>query len=194
MFALASRSFGTSVLKSEIRVADGQPGTLHVGDKYPIVQASFSGAPTGVTGTSVLPPPTVNFEDLGVVLKVTPAIHSSDEVSLEVEVEYKVLGSQTLNGIPTISSRKFEARIRLNTSEYAVVSGLMSETKTVTKSGMAGLADIPLLGWFFRNTTKEKDSSQTLLVIKPHVIVAPPGESAQRTIYVGSDNRPLTPI
>jgi general secretion pathway protein D len=194
LFATASRSSGSTVLKAQILVADGQPGTIHVGDKYPIVQSGFYGAPAGATGKVYAPPPTVNFEDLGVLLKVTPTVHDADEVSLEVDAEYKVLGSGSLNGIPVIANRKFEARVRLKTSEYAIVSGLITDSQTNSKTGIAGLADIPLLGWLFRKTDKQHDRAQTLLVIKPHIVIAPPSEYVTRQIWVGSETRPLTPL
>jgi general secretion pathway protein D len=194
LFATASRSSGKTILNARILVADGQPGTIHVGDKYPIVQSGFYGAAPGATGQVFAPPPTVNFEDLGVLLKVTPTVHSEDEVSLEVDAEYKVLGSASLNGIPVIANRKFEARVRLKTSEYAIVSGLITESDSNSKTGIAGLADIPWLGWFFRKTDTQHDRAQTLLVIKPHIVIAPPSEYVTRQIWVGSETRPLTPL
>lgn len=194
LFATASRGSGRTVLKTEIRVADGQPGTIHVGDKYPIVQSGFYGAAPGAKGQVFAPPPTVNFEDLGVLLKVTPTVHDADEVTLEVDAEYKVLGSGSFNGIPVIASRKFEARVRLKTTEYAVVSGLMTDSESYAKSGIVGLADIPVLGWFFRKTDTKHDKAQTLLVIKPRIVIAPPNEYVTRQVWVGSETRPLTPL
>jgi type II secretory pathway component GspD/PulD (secretin) len=194
VFATASRNSGTSVLNASITVADGQPGTLHVGDKYPIIQSGYYGAPPDAKGQVFAPPPVVNFEDLGVVLKVTPEVHSDSEVSLDLNAEYKVLGSASLNGIPVVSNRKFEAKLRMTTSEYAIVAGLITDSHTETKSGFAGLSSIPLLGWFFRKTDKTHDYAQTLLVLKPHIVIAPPSDYITREIWVGSDNRPLTPL
>jgi Flp pilus assembly secretin CpaC len=195
LFATASRSSGTLTMNANIAAADGQAATLHVGDKYPIVTAQYSGAPTGTTGGQVIvPPPVFNFEDLGVILKVTPTIHDEDEVSLDLSAEYKVLGATNLNGIPTISNRKFEAKVRLMTSQCAIVSGLVNETHSDTRSGVAFLSRIPLLGWFFRKTEKEHDFTQTLLVLTPHIVIPPPSAYLTREIWIGPDTKPLTPL
>jgi Flp pilus assembly secretin CpaC len=195
LFATASRSSGRATFDTDITAADGQAATLHVGDKYPIVTAQYSGAPTGTTGGQVItPPPVVTFEDLGVVLKVTPTIHDEDEVSLDLNAEYKVLGATNVNGIPTISNRKFEAKVRLMTSQCAIVSGLVTENDTDTRSGVPFLSRIPLLGWFFRTTTKEHDSTETLLVLTPHIVIPPPSTYLTREIWIGPDTKPLTPL
>jgi len=191
-FAVASKSSGTSLLRTTVMVADGQAGTMHIGDKYPIMTGGyFTG---GVGSPNYAAPPQINFEDLGVTLKVTPTVHGFDEVSLDMEAEYKVLGNGSLNGIPVISTRKFQEKVRLRTSEYAVVAGLMTDTKSEAKTGIAGLASIPWIGWLFRQNTKQHDEVQTLLVIKPRLLNLPPSEYTRKAIWVGSETKPLTPL
>jgi hypothetical protein len=194
LLATASRNTGAARFDANISAADGQAATLHVGDKYPIVTSQFVGAPPVSIGQVYAPPPVVNFEDLGVVLKVTPTVHDADEVSLDLSAEYKVLGNINLNGIPSISNRKFEAKVRLLTSECAIISGLVSETHTDTRSGVPLLSRIPLLGWFFRQTTKEHDYTDTLVVLTPHILIPPPSTYLTREIWVGPEGHPLTPL
>jgi type II secretory pathway component GspD/PulD (secretin) len=195
MVARASRSSGTLTMNANITAADGQAATFHVGDKYPIVTAQYSGAPTTATGGQTqVPPPVFNFEDLGVILKVTPTIHDQNEVSLDLNAEYKVLGATNLNGIPTISNRKFDAKVRLLSSQCAIVSGLVTENDTDTRSGYPWLSRIPLLGWLFRQTTKQHDFTQTLLVLTPHIVTPPPSTYLTREIWLGPETKPLTPL
>ncbi len=52
---------------------DGLPATLHVGEKYPIITSGYFGNTSG-SGTVYTPPPTVSFEDLGLLIKVTPHV------------------------------------------------------------------------------------------------------------------------
>ena len=60
---------------------DGQPATLHVGDKYPLVTNTISAEPaTATTGQVYTPPPTFTFEDLGLLLKITPRIHGTGRI------------------------------------------------------------------------------------------------------------------
>ncbi len=99
-FATLARSSGQNLFSSQVVTLDGQPATLHVGDRYPIITNAYVGAPAGSTGTVYTPPPTVNFEDLGLVLKITPSVHLEGEMTLDVETEFKVLGTLNNNGIP----------------------------------------------------------------------------------------------
>ncbi len=158
---------------------------------------AIAGAPA--TGSSNIgqiytPPPTFTFEDLGLVLKVTPFVHNMDEVTLEVEAEFKVLGSGSFNGVPVISTRKFQGKLRLRTSEWAVVAGLVSDSQTRAISGLPGIMQIPVLGAALRTNDTSREQSDILIVIKPHILSLPPSEFATKTFWVGSETRPLSPL
>jgi Flp pilus assembly secretin CpaC len=145
-------------------------------------------------GQVYTPPPMFTFEDLGLVLKITPTIHGVDEVSLDVEASFKVLGSASFNGVPVISTREFKGGVRLRAGEWAVVAGLVSDSQNTSITGLAGLMNLPLLGTLFRDNSSSHDSSEVLLVIKPHVISLPPSELAARPLYFGTETRPISLI
>lgn len=192
LFARMSRSLGRTLLKAEIRSVEGQPASLHVGDRYPIITAAF--VDQGQGGTSSFPP-TFNFEDLGVVVKVTPRVHGADEVSLELEAEFRVLTGQAVNSIPVISSRKLQSQVRLRGGEWAVVAGLVSSEEARAITGPAGLSSLPVLGRLFRENTRTKTDNSVLLVLKPTLLSLPPGQqAASREIWLGSETRPRTPL
>src|SRR3981081_1592760 len=116
------------------------PATFHVGEKYPVLTGGYFG-PSSFNGPGAYkPPPSFTFEDLGLLVKLTPRIHGIDEVSIELDAEFKVLAGQALNGIPIISNRKISTKVRLKENESAVVAGLMSKDEAVSISGLAGLA------------------------------------------------------
>jgi general secretion pathway protein D len=184
LFATAAKSNSTTLLNSEIVALDGMPSTLHVGDKYPIVTNEYLGATTG-TGQVFTPPPTFNFEDLGLVLKVTPKIHGLDEVTLDINAEVKLLGAGSVDGIPIVSARKFESKVRIRTGEWAVLGGLISGSEARTITGIPLISSIPLLR---ENKTNHEDS-ETLIILKPHLLIAPPTETATWRAYAGTETR-----
>lgn len=191
-FATLSRASADNLLRSQILAVDGQAATLHVGDRYPIIVNGYYGNATG-TGTVYRPPPTVNFEDLGLVLKVTPTIHAGDEVSLDLDAEFKVLGAgSSISGIPIVSNRKFTGKVRLKNSEWAVIAGLVQLTDSDTKTGIPGLSSIPGIGRFFSRNTRNQNSNQVLLVLKPHLVSLSPWEFVSRPIWIGTETRPIT--
>ena len=193
LFASMSRGTSRTLMKTTMRSVDGQPAQFHVGDKYPVITSGYYGPVTG-SGDVYTPPPTFNFEDLGLVLKITPKVHDGREVSLEVESEFKVLTGKTLNGIPVISTRKFQSRTRLREGEWAVMAGLLSSSEAHTVSGIAGLATLPVLGPLFSQRSKDQDSGEILLVLRPRLVSPPPSSEDAPAFWVGSETRPLTPL
>lgn len=195
LFATESRSKATTLLKMHALSVDAQPVSFHVGQKYPILTAGYFGrVPSGNTGQTFAPPPAFNFEDLGVVMKVTPRIHSIEELSLELELEFKVLAGQAFNGIPVISSRSLKATVRLRDGEWGVVAGAISTSDARTISGIAGLANLPAIGPLMRHNTRDNSASDVLIVLKPSLVSLPADQLVTREIRTGSETRPFTPL
>ena len=116
-------------------------------------------------------------------------IHGDGEVSLEVESEFKVLTGKASNGIPVIANRKLNCKVRLKDGEWAVVAGLVSSTEARSLSGIAGLAGVPVLGPLLSQHGRDKNTSTTLLVIKPRVISPPASDEPAPAFWVGSESR-----
>ncbi|HLH41597.1 MAG TPA: type II and III secretion system protein [Bryobacteraceae bacterium] len=185
--ATLQRSSTQTLLHAEIVTLDGQTGSLNVGDRYPIVTNTFGGASSA--GTTFVPAPTVNFVDLGLTLKVTPSMHESGEITLDVEAGFNVLGATSIDNIPTIGQRKYTGKVRLASGQWAVIAGLIEDSRSATSSGVAGLARIPLLGRLFRQDVDSKDHSELMIILKPRVVDLPPWEFATRTLWVGTEGK-----
>jgi general secretion pathway protein D len=186
-----NKSNARTLLRTTINSLDGMPATFHAGEKYPVLTSGYFG-PASFSGPGAYtPPPSFTFEDLGLVVKLTPRIHGMDEVTLELDAEFKVLAGQALNGIPIISNRKLSTKVRLKENESAVVAGLMSKDEAISISGVAGLAQIPGLRWLVRQNTKSHDADEVLMVLRPHLMSIPPDEMITRSIWVGTETRPV---
>jgi len=193
-FATLSKASADTVLRAQIVTLDGQVATLHVGDRYPVTTSSYSGAGGGIGFQNGGFAPTIQFEDLGLVLKVTPAVHEDYEVTLDVDAQFKTLGADSGNGIPTIGTRQYQGKVRLKDGEWAVIAGLVSTNDAETPAGIAGLMNLPWIGRLFRHQTHVKESTQTLIVLKPRFVALPPWETAQKPIWTGTESRPITPF
>lgn len=188
LFSALVRGRAQTVVRSELRSLDGEAATLHIGDRYPVITQGFFGKIEG-EGPVYRPPPTVQFEDLGIVLKVTPRVHDARELTLDLEAEFKSLTGQALNGIPVISNRKFAARLRTGFNEVAVVTGVVNESVSQSWSGLPLLARAPGL----RSETRDVQRSQLLLTVRPRLEALPPAETPGFPIRTGGESRPLTP-
>ena len=185
LFATVSKSNASTLLNSEVVAIDGLPSTLHIGDKYPLVTNEYIGGTSSGGGQVYTPPPTFSFEDLGLLLKITPRIHGTDEVSLDISAEFKLLGAGAVDGIPVISSRKYESKVRVRTGQWAVLAGLMTRSEANTITGIPGLSYIPLL----RSNKTTKDEGASIIVLKPHLLILPPTEFPTWRARSGTETR-----
>ncbi len=193
-FATVSRSSTVNLLDAQIVSLDGQAATLHVGQRYPVIANGYYGTVAPGSGTVYTPPPTINYQDLGLMVKVTPTVHDDHEVTLDLDTQFSLLGANSgISGIPIISNRQFTGKVRLKEGEWAVIAGLVQMSDSDTQNGVWGLASIPWLGrLFFSQTNRVKNSSDVLLVLKPHLMSLPPWENVSPSIWVGTETRPLT--
>jgi type II secretory pathway component GspD/PulD (secretin) len=190
--ATMSNSKASMLLHALIRSVDGQAASMHLGEKYPVITSTYVG-PANFQGTGAyLPPPAFTFEDLGLTIKATPKVHGTEEITLELETSFRLLGGTGTNGIPIINSRELKSTITLKLGEWAAVSGLMETQQARTLSGIVGLSSLPVLGPLMRNISQSKDNHQVLILIRPRLLTLPPSEVVTHTYWLGSESRPLS--
>jgi general secretion pathway protein D len=189
-FATMSRSVSNAMFNANITALDGQVASLKVGEKYPIITSAYIGPKGPAENTGI--PPAVQFQDLGLILKMTPTVQSNGEISLDLDAEQNALNGAFNDGIPVITSRHFQGLTRLVDGESAIVAGLMQNSIIETLGGFPGISRIPLLGRLFSTTTKTEMVGQTLIVVTPHLVSLPPWESPSPVLWVGTETKPLS--
>ncbi|MDP9054135.1 MAG: hypothetical protein M3N93_07500 [Acidobacteriota bacterium] len=181
---------GTRVLqKPQIRAADNSKAELKIGDRVPTASGSFS-AGSSTTTVSALVNTQFTYLDVGVNLSITPRVHSREEVSLHMELDVsQVKGQVNLGGInePEISQNKLTADVRLREGEVSLIGGIIQQTDTKSTTGIPGLANIPVLGRLFSGENLEKDRTELLIALVPHIVRAPSiGEADIRGVASGN--------
>jgi general secretion pathway protein D len=172
-----NESWARSLSRVTLRSSQGNEATFHLGERYPILNASFApifNSPqiAGVLGNqSFVPPfPSVSYEDLGLSLKAKPVIHSDRGVSMSLELQVRSLTGQSSNGVPVISNQEYKGSIRLRDGEPAVVAGEITTNDQRTMAGLPIIASIPGINYALNDNTRMKEDDELLIVITPHVL------------------------
>jgi general secretion pathway protein D len=182
---------GTRIMQSpQVRAIHGLKSSLKIGDRYPYATGSFQPG-VGAVGVSPLVSTQFQFADVGVNVDITPQIHGLEEVSLKVEVDITAIRDRIdVGGLqqPVIGQQKFTQDIRLRAGEVSLMGGLTQDQDTRNMSGTAGLASIPWVRRLFSGESTEKNQSELLIAIVPHIVRAPDiTELNTRGIAAGSD-------
>lgn len=195
IFATMTKSSAKTLLDASVRSLDGEAADFHVGSKYPILTGQLqAGTTTGTASTAYQSIPSFSFEDLGLVLKVTPHMHGTEEVSLDVSAEFKTLTGNSANGIPVIGTRKLESKVRLRDGEWALVAGLMSDSDARSITGIPVLSRLPLIGSAMRDNERNRIKTDVILLLRPILLDAPPDPSLARRLWLGSETRNEIPL
>jgi len=173
LFAAYSNSFTSNLFDATVVVADGQTANFHVGDKYPIPQAIYSGFQQSALPGIYNPIGQVDLVDLGLVLKISPHINGDGEISLDLEADYTALGNQVYDTIPAIAERSFKGSVRLREGQWAILTGLDQTSRSVTRNGLIGLSHIPGLNQILSENTRDTQTDNTLILVKPTITRLP---------------------
>ena len=173
-----NESWARSLSHVTLHASQGNDATFHLGERYPILNASYSpiansSAISAVLGNqSYVPPfPSVSYEDLGLSMKIVkPVIHGDRDVSIALELQIRSLTGQSANGVPYITNQEYKGSIRLSDGEPAVVAGEITTNDQRSMSGIPAVAAIPGLNFLTADTTKMKENDELLIVITPHVL------------------------
>jgi general secretion pathway protein D len=172
-----NESWSRSLSRATLRAGQGKEATFHVGERFPILNASYApvfNSPqisSVVANQSFVPPfPSVSYEDLGLNLKATTVIHGDDDVSLKLSLQVRSLTGSSANGVPVISNEEYEGSIRLRDGEPAVIAGQITTNDEYSMAGIPGLQFLPGLNQALADNNRMKEEDELLIVITPHVV------------------------
>lgn len=155
--------------KPQMRITEGEKGSLHIGDRVPIPTTSFNTSNT--VGGNVVPITSFQYTDVGIKIDIEPRVHHNLEITLKVKVEISNISGTAAGGDqPIIGTRTIETTIRLKDGETNFLAGLIRTDETSTKEGVAGLSEIPILGRLFSHTDDSTTRTDVLLTLTPHII------------------------
>jgi len=162
-----------------ITTLDNRQAEILVGDRVPIRVIDVSAVNAGGAGGTNVPRATVQFQQTGINLRVTPHVTANRQILMEVHAERSSVRPAAVDIGFTFQTQQADNQILVNDGETAVVGGLTVTEVTVTKSGIPFLVDLPILGKLFGFTSQQENRRDLLILITPHIIddlIAPSGQ------------------
>ena len=143
------------------------------GKEIPVPVSTISNSTSGgIINTGLAQQSNIEFKKVALQLEVVPLINSEKEVSLDILQKIDSVSGQTLvsgNLIPNIATRYIRTTVSAQTGSTIVLGGLITDDKEDDRAGLPILSHLPLVGPLFRNTTKNKNRSELIILMQPEV-------------------------
>ena len=180
--AIATNSDANLLSTPSILTLDNQEAKILVGREVPFRTGSFSTAGDGASN----PFTTVNRQDVGVELVVTPHVFENNDVRLEISqnitnVLNTAVGGSGFADVVT-SKRTIETTVLAADGQTIVLGGLIQDDINNTNNRIPVLGKIPLLGTLFRSTSKERTKTNLLVFLRPTIL-----QSTENTTQLSLD-------
>ena len=142
------------------------------GQEIPVPVNTLSNA--AVAGTVASVQSSIEFKKVALQLEVVPLINSEKEVSLDIlqKIDSVVPNSNTNiggNQVPTIATRYIRTNVSAPNCSTIVLGGLITDNNQLSKNGIPYLSRLPLVGSLFRNTVKNHDRTELIILMRPEV-------------------------
>ena len=170
--ALASNNNANLLSTPSITTMDNEEAKIVVGQSVPFRTGSTT---TGANGTTN-PFTTIQREDVGLTLQVTPHVHDGSLIRLEISQEVSEVNTQTLNIGDTGSAdiitnkRTIETTVLADDGEVIVLGGLIRDRQSENDSGVPGLRKIPVLGYLFKTKSKSIEKQNLMVFLRATVL------------------------
>src|ERR1700735_2905618 len=168
----ALRSDGSSNIIStpSLITMNNEEAEVKVTQEIPLITGSFPNTPQSVAGTSS-PFQTIQREEVGTILKVTPHINEGNSVQLKIEQEDSSPGAKLTDSADiSTNKRSIKTTVLIEDGGIIVLGGLMSDTVTESEDRVPGLGAIPIIGNLFTSRSGSRQKKNLVVFIRPRIM------------------------
>jgi len=152
----------------QLRTQVGLAAQARFGDRVPIPVTTFSPIATG--GIAQQPITSFSYENIGVSIDITPRAHLDNDVTLALKLRVDSISGTGFGGLPTFGNREVTTQIRLRDGETNMLAGLIRDDERRSLDGIPGISDLPLVGHMFGRTRNQRDQTDVILMLTPHIV------------------------
>lgn len=153
-----------------IVTTDNEEATINVGQEVPFVTGSFTNTGGG-TGGTVNPFQTINRQQIGVKLTITPQISEGNSLVLDISQEISSIAQSAAGAVDLITNQRIiETTVIIDDGEILVLGGLIEDTLLESNQSVPILGKIPLLGALFRSRKTDKTKTNLMVFIRAEIM------------------------
>jgi general secretion pathway protein D len=160
---------------------DNQEAELKVAQEVPFVTGQFTNT-TAVTGGTVNPFQTIQRQEVGTILKVTPTISAeSTSVMLKIAIESSSIGQKPAGAVDLVTNKRtITTTVLIEDGGVVVLGGLIEDNSVKGEQRVPYLGNIPLIGLLFKTRNATSTKNNLILFIRP-TILRDPAQAAFQT-------------
>ena len=166
--ALAKQGVARIISKPHISTLNGKEASIVVGQKlfYKVKSEIMMGDLSPQTRTTEK----IESIEANITLKIKPYVMPGGEVVVNIEPDFNTfLGDVVDNVPPPINYRRLKSTVRLKDGQTIILGGLIQEVVTRNYKGLPWISKLPLIGHLFKNHEKNKENSELVMYITPHI-------------------------
>ncbi|MEX0892049.1 MAG: AMIN domain-containing protein [Gemmatimonadota bacterium] len=169
-FLQALQDLSLSDIQAEpmVTVMNHRLANIQVGERTPVRVADYGAAGGGGEGAQA-PRATVQFENTGVILRVTPHV-TGDNVRMVIHAERSNIALAPGDLGITFATQLADTEVTVRDGETVVIAGLTIEEESRIRQGIPILMDLPVIGALFRNTTERVNKRDLIITVTPYII------------------------
>ena len=156
--ALITNSKAKILSRPSIMTLSGEQATIQIGGEIPYTSYDENNRPS------------VKFRNYGIILQFKPIVDAQSNIVSTIYTEVSNVSGEYVGDNPIIATRRADSVVSLKSGTTMVIGGLMdsSERKVVNKIPLLG--DIPIIGEFFKYSSKTKDKQELIILVTPYIV------------------------
>jgi general secretion pathway protein D len=169
--AVAGDSRVNVLSRPRIQTSHAVPADLFIGNTVPYVTGTYN------YGYGSGPSSQYTQLEVGIHLQVLPLINPDGLVVMDIQADVEQLGPGVqiagVGSVPTTTKRQAGAKVAVRDGETIILGGFISDSRTLSDSGIPYLKDIPILGNMFKSKSSENLRTELIMLMRPTVLPTP---------------------
>ncbi|MET0657405.1 MAG: type II secretion system secretin GspD [Steroidobacteraceae bacterium] len=154
-----------------ILTLDNEEAEIKVAQEVPFVTGQFTNTNSNTANGTVNPFQTIQREEVGTILKITPQINEGDSVILKIEQESSSLAQGVAGAVDLITNKRtINTKVMVEDGGIIVLGGLIDDQANEQQSRVPVLGSIPIIGELFKTRSGSKSKRNLMVFIRPTIL------------------------